>query len=91
MLIANAVDDEATPINEEHVLFFAHSEWIGSQTGLRDPSEQDAELTRSEPRSVQGLKAYYTSEFERVMNYHRMEAIRWWWQKDHSAPAKSAL
>jgi hypothetical protein len=79
--VVRAVDDPATPIDEKTVLMLAHTEWINDQAGFNPSGPGPNGRADAETR-----KAYYTREFERVMNYHRLEAVRHWWKKDHSNP-----
>ncbi|WP_165251136.1 patatin-like phospholipase family protein [Paludisphaera soli] len=83
-VVARAIDDELTPIDETTVLMLAHTEWINHQAGFNLSGPGPDDETDAETR-----KAYYTREFERVMNYHRLEAVRHWWKQDHSVPEPS--
>jgi hypothetical protein len=80
-------DGSKLTARQKALLRLAHIAWLNDRSQFNASREQTA-------KTPQELRDYYALEFERAMNYERIEALARWWKQDHAtappAPEKPA-
>ncbi len=82
-IIVDAVNGpEFAGLDMKNVLLFAHSEWLNAQAGFEPNLAVAAQGVSQVDPGIRRI--YYSREFERAMNYYRLQAVSAWWKHDHS-------